>query len=1206
LIAKGYLPRMASINISVYQKSEFHTDMQLFPEQFDPQAWLGARKKAYTAHCDAFQQLLGDALLAHFQALAHVAATAGRDGAIDAWVEGNVRATGQFDGFCFPLIVECKHHDEATANTALNIKKGWDAVKKKLVAQAHDDWKGLYAPWKRAQGYLYCISARFPNQQARDDLQKEIRNFFSNLPAAQRPAFQTDQIRVWDWSDLQAWFNQNTILCDHWLGIDLPQWIDHLSLRERISQSIRDGHQSFQAYLLEENLAFVSPPATDPAHPQQLLQSLLRNENLLLVGEGGIGKTRTMHEVAELAAAKGWRVLHLLPAEREVDLASAANTILRPAQDTLVLIDYIDQLAHFDARYWRSTLLPQAQRRNVSLHLITNARPSGSSESLKHLQASGLFRTIEMTRDAAHRDSIAVAIEKNICPTAIAQIGQQAVKEHCGSRPIIAMFIAQALERLARNEELVSQMGSIPRSDDLLGWIRKRLREAELLPKPSSSNRWEPPPKPDSILVAIAAALAVCPFPMDELPAVIHSTFGTSGASENQINWIIGTLEKDGWVEAGEDGVFRTPHDAIPDEILREILDSPQRIFPDLLRSAFQGRPLGRFARSLGRLSGIAALAPVHKSSIESAAKKWLSDNALKLGQALIQNDSDTAAYALGALFDYPAWNDAAQTSWDDLIAPWIEHFGSQPAARHLIHRGLKSLPDNALLHPALSWLERNPELNSGSYILAPLLGWDTMRLDNQQEVLLDATIRWLEFGDNAISQNAEFVLSPLMHWSSDRFGNKQRFILSAALRWLGHANNAVAANAGFILSPLIEWDKARLGTHQGAVLDAAIRWLNHPSNSTAADARFIFNSLIDWDEARLGSKQQDILRATICWLKHPDNISSQSAGFVLPTLLKWSAEGLSEHQTTVLIITVGWLECSDNKTSPSAGFVLAPLLNWNSRRLDVQQDVIVAAAIRWLEHPENALAPDAQFVLNALLGWDEERLGHQLIPAMNTAYHWLENLDPEHFLIAGFVLPPLLRQRSLSPKKRSDYVLLASKWMNLFPGRDDATHLLKALLQTANQLSDLSEVNIILMHTAHWLDQNPDHGERGFVVARLLRLKKLPQNIWESIAEAGLKLLEGKAADRSDDYVLNGILVRLDSLPSSLHIRWAALTTRWMAGSSRAKDVFSVFNGCKKSLSAKSLVPVREVLVEASRNRADLRAYDWARPYPSKERVSK
>jgi hypothetical protein len=114
--------------------------------------------------------------------MAHVASTAGRDGSIDAWVEANALASGQFDRFSFPLIVECKHHDELAQNPGRNIEQGWREVKRKLAAQATEGWLGLYAPWKQARAYLYCISSRLPNQQVRTELQQEIRDFLAVCP----------------------------------------------------------------------------------------------------------------------------------------------------------------------------------------------------------------------------------------------------------------------------------------------------------------------------------------------------------------------------------------------------------------------------------------------------------------------------------------------------------------------------------------------------------------------------------------------------------------------------------------------------------------------------------------------------------------------------------------------------------------------------------------------------------------------------------------------------------------------------------------------------------------------------------------------------------------------------------------------------------------------------------------------------------------
>ena len=143
--------------------------MTLFPDRFSCQSWQGTRAKQFAKPEDAFQQLVGDALLGQFSAMVHVASTAGRDGSIDAWVEANALASGQFSGFCFPLLVECKHHDDNSPNTAKKIRKGWNAVKEKLSRHAANDWPGLYAPWKQARAYLYWpldCSTRMPMSAA--------------------------------------------------------------------------------------------------------------------------------------------------------------------------------------------------------------------------------------------------------------------------------------------------------------------------------------------------------------------------------------------------------------------------------------------------------------------------------------------------------------------------------------------------------------------------------------------------------------------------------------------------------------------------------------------------------------------------------------------------------------------------------------------------------------------------------------------------------------------------------------------------------------------------------------------------------------------------------------------------------------------------------------------------------------------------------
>jgi hypothetical protein len=259
-----------------------------FPNRFALTSFTGPRGQTFSHREDAFQQLVGEGLQSLAGPYAHVAATKGRDGSIDAWLESNEDIHSPFREMPPPIIVECKDHDDTLTNFIKNVFGGWAKVKDKLKGEAGKGWIGLFSPWKNARSYAYCVSAVL-HQSAREDLTKEIQQFFADLPEDQRPPI--EKIRILDWADLRPWLSAIARVSDAWLGTGSSAILTHNEYLASLS--------GFREYLLSSKLPFVSPGSASPTSPESLFDTLITGDKpgILLVGAGGVGKTRTSLEV---------------------------------------------------------------------------------------------------------------------------------------------------------------------------------------------------------------------------------------------------------------------------------------------------------------------------------------------------------------------------------------------------------------------------------------------------------------------------------------------------------------------------------------------------------------------------------------------------------------------------------------------------------------------------------------------------------------------------------------------------------------------------------------------------------------------------------------------------------------------------------------------------------------------------------------------
>jgi hypothetical protein len=538
-----------------------------FPTHFIPDLFGGPRAQQCPNREDMFQQLVGDALREEWGSNAFVAPTKGRDGAIDAYVADTSNAFASVHGVPVPAIIECKDHDDRLPRAGSNITAGWKTVEKKLLEQASNGWPGLYRPWRTARGYIYCVSAVLPNEQARQELATQIETFFRSLPAEHRPPI--EKVQVVGWATVRDWLDRIPRVADRWLGVGLPA----LAAHEEYVRTLL----GFRALLLNERLSFVAPLPQAPYHPERILEraiALANQKGVLLIGPGGVGKTRTLMEVATRANASGWRVLHALPGEPALTTEELADVIQQDSGSTLVLIDYLDQ-THLDFGSIRRRLFPEMQRRGGVLAMVADARPA--FELRASADWSSLFERVDLRPSDAHSQRISLHVQATMAPQAIRILGPSRVAFLCGTRPIIALLIARELERRAHAQSLTPELVVDVRSGDLIAWLRRRLTEDDLTVTPSSLILQ--PAQPSDELIAAAAILAAAPQTGQELQEVAEAVLAGKTASSYHTagsvggSFLIDMLCNLGWLEwRGRE--LAAVHDLVVDEVLEQAVNS--------------------------------------------------------------------------------------------------------------------------------------------------------------------------------------------------------------------------------------------------------------------------------------------------------------------------------------------------------------------------------------------------------------------------------------------------------------------------------------------------------------------------------------------------------------------------------------------------------------------------------------------------------
>jgi hypothetical protein len=1147
----------------------------LFPLRFDPSTMHGPRAKQHPNRPDAFQQLVGDALREEFEFRVAVSPTKGRDGAIDAFIDDKTGVSA-LANLPAPQIIECKDHDDSCADLQKNIIQGWDKVAKKLKEQAEAGWIGDFEPWRRVKSYVYCISSNIGKQASRDKLEEKIIYFFfDELSDSTRPPL-LEKILVLDWSDLQSNINQYPRIADKWIGLQLPKIQSHAEYCESLTQ--------FRRYLLEENFPFVPPESENlnacPANILDRLEKLAGKGGVLLKGIGGVGKTRTALEVAQLADENNWRVLHLLPGYPGVTVDDLSEVLFSGNEKTLLVFDYLDQIPKLDLYLGslRHLILPEAAKRGMKLALLANLRPS----SLRNPNAEreALFtEQILLQTSARQKARITETAFERIAPLAVAQLGHEQVHELCGERPIIAMFIAEELQRRAQKDTLGKAELTGIRNDDLTSWLRKRLIEDKLVVLDNGDSFL--PAQPDPWLISAAAMLAAAPLSRDNMEEAGSKAFLAAGGDELQMaTRVLDQLLTLGWIE--QRGIELTAaHDVVADEIFNEVLwdRSSEQFRETVLDCCFtpalgRARTLGRYATALTRLQGSEKTETKKEATLHEKAANWLGKHCYELGQMLAATEAGESAYALGNIVSTPGWATVCITEWSKLVAPWLNNYSLHQEACHLIYRGLKELPEGAaqeFINTALDWLPHHLNSDTASYVLGPLL--------NRKEITEQNAIRAIDFAFNWIETfplvpETGFVLLPLLARNDlgDRSSRaidfafnwietyllvpETRFVLSTLLARndLGkHSSRAVEfainwiykfpldTEAGFVLNPLLA--RNDLGDRSSRAIELAVNWIEmFPIDS---DTQFVLSALLTHND--LGNRSLHAIELAINWIKKFPLILDTR--FILKPLL--IRNDLGEHSSNAIIFAINWIE--KFPLASETGFVLAPLLarkdfgdqfpcaikfafNWINKfplapetqfvlapllaRKDLgdQSSLTTKFAFNWIY--KFPLAPETQFILAPLLA--RKDLGDQSSRAIDFAFNWIDKfpLAPD----TQFVLAPLLARKDLGDQS-SNAIEFAINWIDTFPITPETQFVLRPLL-ARNDLGDRSSRAIEL--AVNWIDTFPLVPETAFVLQPLLTRDDLGDRSSRAI-ELAINWIEDFLLDNHASFVFKPLLRRKD-----------------------------------------------------------------------------
>ncbi|MEF9886545.1 trypsin-like peptidase domain-containing protein [Streptomyces sp. P9-A4] len=807
-------------------------------------------------------------------------------------------------------------------------------------------------------------------------------------------------------------------------AVPLPEGSD---IRRRIrthADVVRDlrGRRN---YLDQEQLPFVHPGVDHDSHPDKLFGRLSADQprGVLLIGPAGSGKTRTCFEVAQRANRVGWQVLHV-QADSSVDINDVAASVLSGARRRVLLVlDYLDACPQLDLQALDEALLPEAQRRGVTVACLASVRP-GSRHAV-HLRGSArVLDEVFVRDDWPHQSAVITQVLNHAAPDAVRHWGLEELSRLCGRRPVTALLIARAIEEQGLGRFPLKVTASV-RPGELLAWLREGMRRDALATSLTGSASPLDVATPDVGQLAFAVAVASTPQPRRTVEQTVDSFLATAGDEGRRYNGrqVVDTLISLGWLDEA-DGRLVVVHDIVTDELLlQSLMPAPgwsihhPSAGPLLTAVAGHPRTFAVFTGHLRRLAAdLASRGPAHRASaLERFCGEWLVANADSLGR-LLENAGHDGEQALLTLVTSRPWHGYAPSVWSALVAPWLVRAEDRFVAQPFLTAALQGSdePSAALVEASIGWLVRRSRQTDAEHLLRALLARPNLS-PAAEDLVVDCTLRWVPSRPDWRYTPTLLKRLLTMNHSPTRLAQVSRVVLG----WLTPFR---ASGVGAVIRALLQREDVDDTVHEEAV-GRGVAWLRSGVRA-GTDVGSSVCALLECD--RLPEiARTELFRLTLEWLGKPRRYASK--GRVLRSILvdercpaelkrqaadlarSWVTQGFTEteasnHSQVVQALLVHdhtpdaalplLNQLASQPDAPSAPAVLQRLLLHHEQLNPVQARATVAHAFRWLrDHQDHE---GFVTVLGPLLRVPE-LTAHQLHTAINHGFAHLLTHPHDH-----------------------------------------------------------------------------------------------------------------------------------------------------------------------------------------------------------------